>query len=112
MIVPMLRVGTHPLTLGVSQRVDAQGPVGVTTQRVGTIKAEVEVREGLRLMVRTYPCGSELLTSTGLPWSTRQIHPERIHAILTAHEYRTAVHQRYGFDNRQPQPVIGAAVAA
>ena len=44
--------------------------------------------------------------------STRQIDPERVLSVLAAREHTPAVHQCNGLDDCQPQPVIGAAVAA
>jgi len=45
-------------------------------------------------------------------FSDRQINPESIHPPITAHKHIPTMHQRNRLDDRQPQPMVIAAVAA
>ena len=104
------RSKSHPLTPALSPRgargkgsrsscfskpeFDSIFQVGVT--RENTSVSPLSLRE--RVRVRGF--------------SDRQINPEGIHPPITAHKHIAAMHQRNRLDDRQPQPMIVAAVAA
>jgi hypothetical protein len=62
-------------------------------------------------------CLSELFEDRHITKARRarlygQVDPKRIHPAVTAHKHVAAMHQGDGFDDGQPQAMVGAAVAA
>jgi hypothetical protein len=91
----------------------ARGLAPVPVRSTGKISVTLQIFWGRFAAQRgQVPSPQSPSTTRGGVGSDGKVNAEGIHAVITAHKHIAAMHQRNRLDDRQPQAVVVATVAA